>query len=308
MGAETKFRKFLKIIAGWGAFLLGALCFSAGIALFFNPGGTAIGGFSGIAILINRFAGFPVGVMLIIMNVPMLIICARVFGLRFILKSGAGIIITSALIDLLGNINLNLEISPEMYALFGGVLMGTGLGLLYMNGYTTGGADLIVWLLRLKMPFANTGTILFALDAAVVGVGAIFAGSAQSVLFSAIAIFSYTKAVDMILGANNRVHLVFIISSRYEQVADAIIKNLGRGVTVIDSEGWFTKEPRPMIMCIMGRSQAYELRRLLKEHDPEAFFILADAREVIGQGFKDIDPVKWNKKKEIDIGKWRKGE
>ena len=301
-------KRRLKFIMSWGGFLLGAIFFAAGVALFFNPGGIIIGGFSGIAIMVNTYTGFPLGVTLAAMNAPLVIICAKVFGFKFILKSVMGIAVTSVLIDVLGNINLEFMISPEMYALFGGVLMGVGLGLLYMQGYTTGGTDLIVWLLRLKLPYANMGTLLFMLDAAVVGVGAVFAGSAQSVLYSAIAIFSYTKAIDTVLGANNRLHLIFIISNKYEEIADGIIKILGRGATIIDSKGWFTKESRPMIMCIIDKSQIYNFRNLLKEHDPEAFFILTDAREVIGQGFKDIDPVNWNKKKEINIEKWSKNE
>jgi uncharacterized membrane-anchored protein YitT (DUF2179 family) len=308
--SKTKKRAVLKNLMGWFGFLLGSVCFAAGIALFFTPGEIAIGGFSGIALLINRFTGFPAGITLIIMNVPMVIICAKVFGFKFIIKSVAGVVVTSVLIDVFGNINLfnEIELSQEMYALFGGVIEGIGLGLLYMYGYTTGGSDLVVWLLRLKMPYVNMGTILFVLDAVIVGIGAIFAGSAQSILYSVIAIFCYTKAIDTVLGANNRLHLIFIISTKYEELADGIIKTMHRGVTVIDSKGWFTKESRPMIMCIIDRSQVYPFRLFLKEHDPEAFFILTDAREVIGQGFKDMNPANWNKKKEINIDKWNKSE
>lgn len=301
---ETKNKTVIKSAVNWCVFLLGSVCFAAGIALFFTPGKIAIGGFSGIALLISRFAGFPAGILLLLMNVPMVIICARVFGFKFVLKSVLGVAVTSVLIDIFGNINTDFDLSPEMYALFGGVIEGAGLGLLYMYGYTTGGTDLIVWILRLRLPYANMGTILFVLDAAVVTIGAVFSGSAQSVLYSAIAIFCYTRTIDMILGANNRLHLIFIISSKYETLADNINKVLKRGVTVIDGKGWFTKKSRPVIMCIIDKTQVYNFRNLISEHDPEAFFILTDAREVIGQGFKDINPANWNKKKDIDIKKW----
>ena len=303
--AEVKKRMF-RNIRQLCAFLIGIIFFSISIALFFEPGEIAIGGFSGIALLLNRYMNFPIGITLIAMNTPLFLICMKVFGWRFILKSIIGVVGTSVLIDVFGNISLDLDISSEMYALFGGVLMGVGLGFLYMNGFTTGGTDLISWLVRLKLPYVNIGTILFALDAAVVGVGAIFAGSAQSVLYSAIAIFCYTKTLDTILGNNNRLHLLFIISKKYELLADEIVKILHRGVTIVESKGWFTKESRPMIMCILDKSQVYNFRMLLNEHDPEAFFILTDAREVIGQGFKDINPVNWNKKKEINIEKWNR--
>lgn len=304
--SETRNKAVVKSLISWCAFLLGAVCYSAGVAFFFERGGIIVGGFSGIALLINKFTGFPAGIALIIMNIPMVIICVKVFGLKFVLKSAVGIVVTSIFIDLFSNSSLfqDVAISSEMYALFGGVIEGVGLGLLYMYGYTTGGTDLIVWLLRLKLPHINMGTILFVLDAVIVGIGAIFAGNAQSVLYSAIAIFCYTKAIDTVLGANDRLHLLFIISNKYETIADGINKILQRGVTLIDSKGWFTKESRPMIMCIIDRSQVYHFRNLLKKHDPEAFFIITDAREVLGQGFKDINPANWNKKKEINIEKW----
>jgi len=306
--ADTK-KRALGVIWQLCGFLIGISLFAASVVLFFEPGEIAIGGLSGIALLLNRYTNFPIGIALIAMNAPLFIICAKVFGWRFILKSIAGVVATSVLIDVFGNIGIEpeLDISSEMYALFGGILMGAGLGFLYMNGYTTGGTDLISWLVRLKIPYVNMGTILFTLDATIIGVGAVFAGSAQSVLYSAIAVFCYTKTLDTMLGNNNRLYLLFIISKKYELISDEIVKILRRGVTIVESKGWFTKETRPMIMCILDKSQVYNFRMLLKEHDPEAFFILTEAREVIGQGFKDINPVNWNKKKEINIEKWNSG-
>lgn len=304
----SKNKRRAKVILSWCGFLFGIACFAASVNLFLNPGEIAVGGFTGIAMLINRHTGFPTGAALILMNVPMAAICAKIFGFKFILKSLIGAVSTAVLIDLFDsiNINLNFAVTPELYALFGGTMMGAGLGFVYMHGYTTGGTDLIVWPLRLKMPYVNMGTIIFVLNAVIVGVGAIFAGSAQSLLYSVIALFCYSKALDTVLGNNSRLHLLFIISNKYEKIADEIIKILRRGVTIVESKGWFTKESRPMIMCILDKSQVYSFRMLLNELDPEAFFILTDAREVIGQGFKDINPMNLDKKKEINIDKWNK--
>jgi uncharacterized membrane-anchored protein YitT (DUF2179 family) len=287
--------KKLKALFEIISFFVGVIIFSAGIGLFITPGKIAIGGFTGISIIINQLMSFPVGVVIIVLNIPMFIICARIFGIKFIFKTIVGVIASSVLIDLFGVLQPFKEVlSMELCALFGGVLQGVGLGIIYLNGYTTGGSDLVIWLLKLKFPHMTTGFILFIFDSIVVTVAALISRDAQSVLYSAIAIFSYTKVLDTILGSNERANLALIISGRYTEIADNIMTVLNRGVTVIESKGWFSKESKPMIMCVIDRSQIYTLRNIINEYDPDAFFILTDAREVIGLGFKDIDP---NKKK-----------
>ncbi|MCL1859320.1 MAG: YitT family protein [Oscillospiraceae bacterium] len=285
--------KKLKFLFEFISFFAGVIIFSAGIGLFITPGKIAVGGFTGISIIINNLTSFPVGILIIILNIPMFIICAKIFGLKFIFKTIIGVIASSVFIDIFGALDPFKEIlSFELCALFGGVLQGIGLGIIYLNGYTTGGTDLVIWLLKLKFPHITSGFLLFILDSIVVTVAALIARDAQVVLYSAIAIFSYTKVLDTILGSSDRTNLALIISEKYTELADNIMEILSRGVTIIESRGWFTKESKPMIMCVIDRSQIYSLRNIINEYDPNAFFILADAREVIGLGFKDINPDK----------------
>jgi len=296
--ASIRKNKKLKILFEIVSFLVGVVIFSAGIGLFITPSKIAVGGFTGLSVIINHLTDFPVGIAIIILNIPMFIICAKVFGLKFIIKTIVGVIISSLLIDIFGVMQPFKEaLNLELCALFGGVLQGAGLGIIYLNGYTTGGTDLVIWLLKLKFPHISTGFILFILDSIVVTISAIISRDARAVLFSVIAIFSYTKVLDTILGTSDRANLAFIISDKYKDLADNIITTLGRGVTIIESKGWFSKESKPMIMCVVDRSQIYTLRNIINEHDPNAFFILSDAKEVIGLGFKDIDPHKKNKRK-----------
>ena len=284
--------KKLKSLFETISFLVGTAVFSAGIGLFVTPAKIAVGGFTGISIIINSLApAVPVGAAIIILNIPMFIICAKVFGIKFILKTVAGVVASSVLIDAFGALQPFKEtLSPELCALFGGVLQGAGLGVIYINGYTTGGTDLVIWLLKLKFPHMTTGFLLFILDSVVVIVAAFIAKDAQGILYSAVAIFSYTKVLDSVLGSGDRANLAFIISDEYKKIAGNIIEILGRGATIIESRGWFTKDAKPMIMCVVGRSQIYALRNIINGCDPAAFFILADAREVIGLGFKSIAP------------------
>lgn len=288
-----KKNKKLKFAFEAVSFFVGVVIFSAGIGLFITPGKIAVGGFTGVSIIINYFTRFPIGIIIIVLNIPMFIICAKIFGIKFILKTIVGVVLSSVFIDIFGMLHPFKEVlTLEICALFGGVLQGVGLGIIYLNGYTTGGTDLVIWLLKLKFPFMTSGVMLFILDSIVVIVAAIIEKDAHSALYSAIAIFSYTKVVDTILGASDSANLAFIISANYKDLADNIMKVLDRGVTVVESTGWFTKEAKIMIICVIDRSQIYNLRNIISEHDPNAFFILTDAREVIGLGFKDINPSK----------------
>lgn len=277
---------YIKTAAEVVLFLIGSFIFSLGIALFITPGKIAVGGFTGISIIINHLLSFPVGMTIIVLNIPMFLICAKVFGFKFILKTVVGVLLTSALIDIL-EIIPPFDISPELNALFGGILQGVGLGLVYSNGFTTGGTDLVLWLLKLKFPNLSSGSILFILDAVVVLVSAVLFKDPQSILFSVIAIFSYTKVLDTILGVGDRANLAFIITDEYEKIADSVTTILGRSVTVFDGKGWFSKRDKTILMCVIDRSQLYTMKKTVYDLDPAAFMILSDAREVIGLGFKE---------------------
>ena len=285
MKKNKKIKSFLEIFM----FIIGAAIFSLGISIFIIPGNISVGGFTGISIILNHLFNFPVGITIIILNIPMFIICSKIFGVKFIIKTIIGVALTSVFIDLFSLGHPFPNISSELSALFGGVLQGVGLGLVYMNGFTTGGADLVLWLLKLKFPNLTSGFLLFVVDAVIVSIAAVVLRDIEAVLYSAIAIFSYTKVVDTLLASNDRANFALIVSEKYDIIADDVTEFLGRGITVFDGKGWFTKESRTIILCVVDRSQLYNLRKIVTEHDPLAFLILIDAREVVGLGFKDID-------------------
>ena len=282
MKKNKKIKRFFEILV----FVLGAAIFSVGISMFIRPGNISVGGFTGISIILNHLFSLPLGIMIIVLNIPMFIICSKIFGVKFIIKTIIGVVLSSVFIDLLSFVQPFKDIRPELSALFGGVLQGVGLGLVYLNGFTTGGADLVLWLLKIKFPNLTSGSILFILDSVIVSIAAIIFRDAEAILYSAIAIFSYTKVLDTILMSNDRANFAIIISDNYSVIADEVSKLLGRSVTVFDGKGWFTKETKTIILCVIDRSQLYNLRKIITENDPSAFFILNDAREVVGLGFK----------------------
>ena len=265
--------------------LAGSAIFSAGIAFFITPGKISVGGFTGISIVINHLFALPVGTLIIVLNIPMFVICARIFGLKFIVKTVIGVVLCSVLIDVFSLLPPFVE-EPMVCALFGGLLQGAGLGILYSAGFTTGGSDLVLWLLKLKFPYLRSGFIYFILDSVVVGLAALIFRDIRSVLYSAIAIFTYTKVLDTILGSSDLSNMAFIISGRHAEIGALISKRLGRGATELQGTGWFTGDGRVVLLCVIDRSQLYPLKELIRETDPGAFVVLTDAREVIGCGFK----------------------
>ena len=268
--------------------IMGAAVFAAGVSFFISPGKIPVGGFTGISLIVNFLTPVPVGMLVLAMNIPMFIICARVFGLKFIAKTIVGVVAATTLMDAFA-LFPPVTYDPIMCALFGGLLQGTGLSILYSGGFTTGGSDLVLWLLKLKFPHLSSGFIFFILDSIVVGAAALILRDLRSALFSAIAIFTYTRVLDTLMGSADHAGLVFVISKEHEAISAQISERLRRGVTLLHGTGWYTGDHRHVMMCVVERSQRYTLKQIARAADPEAFIVVADAREVIGRGFKQIE-------------------
>lgn len=262
----------------------GSLLYALSINLFLEPGGIAVGGFTGISQILNQLFHTPIGIVIIILNIPMVLLCAKFFGIAFVSKTLIAIASTSVIIDTLSFLP-SLTDDKLLNALFGGVVMGLGIGLLFQKGFTTGGSDLVAWLLKLRFRNLSTGILIFIVDGVVISSYAIIFKDYNEILYSVIAVFTSTKIIDVITGMNNGAKLAYIICGNYEQVADSIISRLRRGVTLMDGVGWYTKERRRILMCVVSRTAVYALKDIVGEADPRAFIILSDASEVVGEGF-----------------------
>ncbi len=267
----------------------GAGIYAVGFRLFLYPNAIVGGGVSGIAMILNYLSALPVGLLSILLNIPIFIIGWRKFGFRFMLGSLAGMLLSSVLVDLVGLLEVTATQEPLLAAIYGGLLSGLGLGLVFSTGATTGGVDIVAKLLRLRMPHINMGVLILGLDALVVLSFALLFRRYDSAMYAIISMFIMSRAMDLVLYGTVNAKLCYVITENSEGVSRAILENLGRGVTVLRGAGGWSGEEKTVLLCAVGRRQAVQLRQLVQQVDDSAFLIITDAREVFGKGFADFE-------------------
>jgi len=267
----------------------GSALFGVAMNMFLSPAKVVMGGITGIATTINFvFPKVPIGLAIMVLNIPLLILNVKMIGARSMLKTVAGIAFSSIMIDALVFLPVGLE-EPLLCALFGGALIGSGTGMMLIGGYTTGGTDLSASLIRRKFKGLSTGKMVLLMDAAVIIGSAIVMKDFQSVIYSAVSIFACSVSIDAVMGGADRAKLAMIISSEYERIARAVSSEVNRGVTLLHGSGYYSGENKEILMCVVKRHEEYQLKKVVEKIDPDAFMILSDATEVLGMGFKKID-------------------
>lgn len=269
--------------------VIGSIVYAVGFQFFMYPNSIVPGGASGAAMIINRLIPVPVGVMTIILNIPLFIIAWRYFGLDFLIASLVGMTLSSVFVDLFAMLNIVLTYDAMLASVIGGAIKGLGLGAIYYVGATTGGADIVAKLLRMKYPHINLGTILLLLDAAIIGAYAIIFHIYESAMYSIIAMFVVSKMIDLVLYGIDNSCICYIISDQSKNISDEIVSgHMHRGVTILDGKGAYSGKEKQVIMCVIKRQQISEIRRIIRNIDENAFFIVSDAKNVFGNGFESI--------------------
>ena len=281
-------QKILSLVIKYLVIVVGAAIYAAGFSFFLYPNSVVTGGVTGIAMIINYLTQIPVGVLTIIMNIPLFILALRKLGLRFCIGSLVGMILASVFVDILTPLRINATTNVLLAALYGGLIEGAGLGLVYRVGASTGGSDIASKLLRARYPYINLGTIILLVDMFVVLCFAVIFKKFDSVMYSIIAMFVSTRVVDFVLCGVSTSKLCFIITDSTDQVKEAITTTLHRGATILHGEGAYSGLSKEVILCAVKKQQVVELRRLVRSIDPNAFIIFATAQEVFGEGFQDI--------------------
>ena len=275
--------KFLGITAA-------SLLYAVGVGVFLNPNNLAPGGVSGIAIILkNVFPALPgVGMLILIINIPIMIVGWKKFGLKFILTTIYALIISSVFIDTIpGVINTGaVSDDPMLAAIIGGAAFGLAMGLLFRMETTTGGMDIIVKIIRGKHPHLKTGQIYLLLDIVILVASAFAFDNAEVALYAAISIYVSTLFMDKAIYIGDEATLVYIVSKKKEAIANFMMAELDVGVTFLKSKGAYSNKDKEIIMCVMRKQRLAKVRNMLKETDPEAFMIITSANEVLGEGFK----------------------
>lgn len=275
--------KFFWEIAGVSA---GVILTALGLDMFLIPNKIAAGGVSGIATILHYLINVPVGAAMLVLNVPLFAMGIYRMGLRFGFRSLYGTIALSVAVDALAPF---LPVPTQdilLASLFGGVLVGLGLGLVFRYKGTTGGTDLAAAVLR-TYTGVNIGQLLFLVDAIVVVAAGITFNSAELAMYALITIFITAWLIDLVQEGFSYAKAFLIISDRPSEISTAIVEGLNRGATAWPARGVYTGVDREIIFSVVNRSEVSRLKEIVYSVDPRAFVILADVHEVLGEGFKE---------------------
>lgn len=257
---------------------------------FYAPNAFTVGGFTGISQIINFFIPvLPVGVMIIVLNVPLFLLGLKKFGFAFLVKSIYTMALSSVLIDVIAVIHTFSPMEPLLACLYGGVTLGIASGLLFREEATTGGSELGAWIVRSHVEHLSLGNICLGIDLTVILLYAAVFRSLDNALYGALALYITTKVLDLVVYGGNTAKVAYVISDKYEEIMREMLAR-DMGVTLISGKGAYTGQERPLLFCAIRKKEMVSIKRYIKELDPDAFFILCDASEVLGEGFGEYDP------------------
>ena len=282
-------RPVMSQVVKYALITIGAAIGAVGFQFFMFPNAIVSGGLIGIAQIVNRLTGLPVGAFSIVLNVPLFIIAWKQFGLGFIISSFAGTVLYSVFIDAAAMTNIVATTDPMLASIIGGVIKGLGLGTIYYVGATTGGVDIVARFLRRRFPYINFGTLILLMDAVIIAAYAWIFKIYESAMYSLICMFVMSRAVDLVLYGLDNSNICYIVSEHTDDIVSEItLGQLHRGVTLLHAEGAYSHEEKQVIMCVIKRPQIAAIRRMVRAIDPKAFMVVTDAKNVFGKGFDSI--------------------
>ncbi|MBC8569445.1 YitT family protein [Zongyangia hominis] len=266
--------------------IIGTFLYAIAVHMFTAPNQIAPGGVTGLATLTNFLTGFPIGLISFLINVPLLLLGFKFIGRKFTLRTLLTVALSTVMIDVVVRDFPTFTGDMLMAALAGGVIMGIGLGIIFMRGSTTGGTDIVARLLQRKWPHMQMGRLMLIIDCVVLLIAAAVYRNMESALYGAVCIFASSLMIDGVLYGTDKGKMAMVVSDTPDQVSKAILDGLDRGVTLLEGEGAYTGDPKKIIMCAVRPNQFYKLKQIALEADPNAFIIALDTSEVFGEGFK----------------------
>ncbi len=268
-------------------YIIGGAAYSISVNMFSTPNHISLGGLTGISTLINYvFPQLPVGVMLFIMNIPLYILAFKFLGVKFLAKTVVATAAVSVLIDLLKDFIPSYTNNPLLAAIFCGVTCGIALSLVFLRGATTGGSDIIAKLVHKFKPNLSLGKVLLICDVVVITISGIVYRNLESMLYASITIFVASKTVDFIIYGSAGGKLLLIVTSKVDEMTEAITQRLERGATILPAKGGYTGEDKNMILCAVRSHEIASINKIVKDVDPNAFTMITNASEIVGEGFQ----------------------
>lgn len=265
--------------------LVGSFVYSAAVRMFIDPNHISVGGLTGLGSVLNYLLHFPIGLSVLAMNVPLFLLSWKKLGRGFFFKTMFATVVISLMLDATVFLPTFLE-NKLLAAVAGGVCSGAGLGIIFSRGMATGGTDLLAKLIKGWFRGVSYGKVILIADGVILVVAAIAYKDPWSILYSAITVWLSSTVIDTILNGMERAKSVSIITNRKEEVLQGILQDVNRGATVWDAEGGYTKTGKDVILVVVRSYELFQLKRTVRMADPEAFMIVSDATEVLGNGFQ----------------------
>ena len=266
---------------------LASAIYAVGFNWCYEPNQIGFGGITGVGQIINHFIpGIPIGTAVILLNIPLFLLGWRLLGGHLLVSSLYAMLASSVFVDLLHLFYTFQPMEPFLACVFGGVIIGLSLGIIFLQGATTGGTDLIARLLKLKLAWLPMGKLLMLVDLLVIAAVALVFRSIYSALYGVVTLYLSSFVMDQVLYGIDNAKVAYIISPEYKKINDAVIRDMERGVTILNGTGGWTGEDKRVLLVAFKQRQIVALKRTVKEIDPEAFLIVCPAHEVLGNGFR----------------------
>ncbi len=270
---------------------IGSYLVSLGINMFLLPHKMSTGGASGIATILYYVANFPMGITILLLNLPLFVISILKLGKRFTIKTIYSTVLLSVFLEIFkyDNISRTLSVDLLIACIFGGIISGIGLSLIFRAGASSGGSDLLAQIIYKFTKFQSLSQILLSIETVII-LGIIIVFKDLNIgLYSIISMFISTKMIDLFFEGVNNTKVATIITKKTDSVVVAILKELKRGATITNSIGAHSGEENTTITCVISRQQISKLKNIIKENDSRALMYITNANEAIGNGFKSID-------------------
>ena len=265
--------------------ILGCMIAAFGTGCFLLPNKLSSGGFAGIATILYYFYNINMSTTIISMNIPLIFIGYFKLGKKFVIKTIIAIIIYSVFIDLFSKLNVFTN-DRFLASIYGGIIIGIGLALVFKTATSTGGTDLMTYVLQAFLKNIKIGEVFAIFDTIIVALNLILFKEIEIGLYSFISIYLIGKMTDIIFEGINFSKMIYIISDKYEEIENKIINDTNKGMTTIYAKGGYKKENKMIIMCVTKRKSIMKIKQVAHEIDKDAFIIITDVREVYGLGFK----------------------
>lgn len=268
--------------------IIGCIIMSIGINMFFKPNNIAPGGLSGLSVIISNATGVQTSVIMLAMGLPLLGFSVKILGKKDATKTLIGMIILSVCLTLTDSLSqMSVTEDVLLSAIFGAILLGVGLGVVFRVDGSTGGTDLIALLLHRIIPAVPVSKFLVLLDGCVVFLSGILNKNIETMLYSAIALYVIVKVIDAIIEGFDYSKAFMIITEKEIEIRNSIVNDIKRGITILEGRGGYTNNQKSILLVVVKRKQEIQLKKLVKSIDPNAFTIVSEVHEVLGEGFKE---------------------